>query len=73
MPDILTLVDGFDPEQQATALQVLDAVSRPLTVREIEAMLRKGGLSRSRAVKVAGCVKNYSIIAVIGPEDRDNG
>lgn len=68
MSDVRTLVEAMNPAEQAVAVKVLDAVSRPLQVREIEALLRHGGVSRSRAVKIASAVKGFNIIAVAGPE-----
>ena len=68
MPDIYHLLDKFTPEQNTAALQVLDALSRPLGVREIENQLRRHGVPRSRAVITAASLKHLSIIAMIGPE-----
>ena len=68
MSDLHTLIEGMEGERREGALQVLDAVSRPMQVREIEAWLRgKGGVSRSRAIKLAGALKHLHIIALIGP------
>ena len=66
MSDLRTLIENYTPEQRATALQVLDMVSRPLTVREIEVLLRHGGVSRARAVKLAGTLKHLHVISIIG-------
>ena len=68
MTELEQLIDTMSEEQRDTALRVLDAVSRPLRVREIETLLRMHGLSRSRAIKIASTVKNLNIIAVAGPE-----
>lgn len=68
MADIRTLFDGFTPEQQQAALVILDAVSRPMQVREIEGALRLGGVPRSRAVKLASTLKHFHVIALMGPE-----
>ncbi|WP_170005027.1 hypothetical protein [Pseudopontixanthobacter vadosimaris] len=73
MADIRTLVEGMTPEHKQVALQVLDACTRPLQVREIEGLLRHGGVPRSRAVKLAGTLKHFAVIAVIGPEADDHG
>lgn len=70
MSDLHQLIETFTPEQHEAALQVLDAVSRPLTVREIEALLRSHGVPRSRAVIVASSIKKLSIVALMGPEDN---
>lgn len=72
MPDIRALIDTYTPEQRTAALEILDACTRPLQVREIEGFLRLGGVPRSRAVKLAGTLKHLNVIAVIGPE-RDHG
>lgn len=66
-------VEAMTPEQREGAIEVLDALTRPLTVREIETFLRKGGVSRSRAVKIAGTVKHWHIVALMGPEGNNNG
>ena len=73
MTDLHTLIDSMEGERREGALQVLDAVSRPMQVREIEQWLRyKGGVSRSRAIKLAGTLKHMHVIALMGPE-ADNG
>ncbi len=68
MADLHNLIGAMTPEQQQVALIVLDAVSRPLTPREIEGALREHGVPRSRAVILATSVKRLHIIAVVGPE-----
>ena len=67
MTDLIKQIDAMPSEQRAGALAALDALTRPLTVREIEAFLRKGGVSRSRAVKLAGTLRHWHIIALLGP------
>jgi hypothetical protein len=57
------------PEHLATATQVLDLLSRPLSPREIEHALRAHGVSRSRAVIVAASLRKLNIIALVGPEE----
>lgn len=68
MTDIRALIETFTPEQREAALEILDACTRPLQVREIEGLLRLSGVPRSRAVKLAGTLKHVHVIAVIGPE-----
>ena len=68
MTDIVNLVEALNDHDKAVAVQVLDAVSRPLQAREIEGMLRKVGVPKPRAVILASSLKRFSIIAVIGPE-----
>lgn len=68
MTELRDMFDTFTPEQNEAALMVLDSLSRPLTVREIEAQLRANGVPRSRAVIVAASIKNLNIIAMIGGE-----
>ena len=68
MSDIREAFESYTPEQRAAVLETLDSVSRPMTVREIEGALRLGGVSRSRAIKLAGTLKHFHIIAVAGPE-----
>ena len=72
MTDMAELVESMTLEQRKGALVAMDAFSRPLTMREIEAALRRKGLSRSRAVLVAEAVKRLAIVALIGPEVQEN-
>ena len=67
------LIDTLDDTHRATALQVLDTLTRPMTPREIEGALRHAGVSRSRAVKLASTLKHFSIVAVMGPEGGERG
>ena len=70
MSNLHDLIASMEGERLEGALQVLDALSRPMTVREIEGWLRhKGGVSRARAVKLAGTLKHVNVIALIGPEN----
>ncbi|QQN74829.1 hypothetical protein [Croceicoccus sp. YJ47] len=66
MTPLHELIEGLEGEARAAALKVLDMVSRPLTVREIEVLLRHGGVSRARAVKLAGTLKHLNVISIIG-------
>ena len=68
MADLHALIEGMTPEQQATALVILDAVSRPMTAREIEGVLRTNRVSRSRATILASVLKGWHVIAMMGPE-----
>ena len=70
MSNLHDLIASMEGERRAAALEVLDAISRPMTVREIEGWLRhKGGVSRARAVKLAGTLKHVHVIALLGGED----
>ena len=68
MSDLSQIVAAMTPAEKAVAVRVLDAISRPLQVREIEKLLRAKGVPRPRAVKLAGTLKGFHIIAVAGPE-----
>lgn len=68
MTDIVRLVSEMSDSEKAVAVRVLDAVSRPLTVREIEAMLRCARVSRSNAKKLSAVLRPFKLIAVVGPE-----
>ena len=68
MPNIHQMLDTFTPDQNRAALQLLDALTRPLTVRDIEGQLRRHGVPKSRAVITAASLKGLAIIAMIGPE-----
>lgn len=68
--DLVARIEAMSDDERRGALIALDAVSRPMTVREIEGWLRhKGGVSRMRAVKLAGTLKHVHVIALIGGED----
>lgn len=69
MTDLVAMVEAMPPAEQAVAAKVLDACSRPLTAREIEAALRKHGVPKSRAVLFGASLKSLAIIAVVGSED----
>lgn len=68
MTDIHALIDSFTPEQQQAALQILDCISRPLTVREIEGAMIGRGVSRTQRKIVSKAVEPLHIIALVGPE-----
>ena len=68
MPDLLALVDAMPSEQRKGAIAVLDALSRPLTVREIEAAMIGKGVSRSQRKILSKAVEPLHVIAVVGPE-----
>lgn len=67
---IVDLVESMSPVERKAALTALDAVTRPLTVREIEKALRFAGMPKSRAVMVSSALKmcKINIIAVTGEE-----
>ncbi len=62
------LLDTMTGDRLDGALTALDAVSRPLEVREIEKALRLQGVPRSRAVIIATSVRKLGIVAVVGSE-----
>lgn len=68
MPDLIAMVEAMDPAEQAIAAKVLDACSRPLTAREIEAVLRDGGVAKCKAAKLANVLRHFVIIGMVGPE-----
>ncbi len=68
MADLHALIDGMTPEQKETAIVILDAVSRPMTAREIEGVLRSSRVTRSRATILASELKRWHVIAMFGPE-----
>jgi hypothetical protein len=71
MSDSLAIVAGSPPAERDTACKVLDACSSPIKVREIEALLRSHGIPKSRATKLAGTLKGFHIITLVGPEADD--
>lgn len=68
MTDVRSLIDTFTPEQTMAALAVLDSVSRPLTVREIENAMAGRGVSRTQRKVIAKAIERLHIIALVGPE-----
>lgn len=68
MADLQVMIEAMTPEQKETAYAVLDAASRPMTPREIEAVLRTNRISRSRATILASVLKGWHVIAMMGPE-----
>ena len=71
---LIEQIEAMPPAQREGAIAVLDHFTRPLQAREIERFLRTGGVPRARAVKLAGCLKHWGIIAMLGPEpEGDHG
>ena len=68
MTELRDMIAAFTPEQNEAVLKVLDALTRPLSVRQIESALKAKGVPRSRAVIMAASVKDLHIIAMIGGE-----
>jgi hypothetical protein len=71
MSDLIAIVAGLPPAERDAACKILDACSRPIRVREIEAVLRSHGFPKSRATKLAGTLEGFHIIAFVGPVDDD--
>lgn len=70
MAGLASLIEGMDGERREGALAVLDHLSRPMTAREIEARLRRGGISQARAAKIAAAVAGWHIVALIAPSEK---
>lgn len=68
MANLIETIEAMAPAQREGALAVLDAVSRPMTPREIEAILKTSRVTRSRAVILASELKGWHVIALMGPE-----
>jgi hypothetical protein len=69
--DLVARIEAMSPDERRGALIALDAVSRPMQSREIEAALFCKGTSRSQRKAIVAAVKRFNIIAVIGPETDD--
>ena len=69
--NLVATIEAMTPEERRGALIALDAVSRPMLPKEIEAALFCKGTSRSQRKAIVGAVKGFNIIAVIGPETDD--
>ena len=70
MTGLTDRIMAMGTEARSAALMVLDELSRPLQAREIEAALRRHGVSKSRAVIIATSIRKLNIIAVVGSEGR---
>ncbi|EPR08451.1 hypothetical protein M527_09895 [Sphingobium indicum IP26] len=68
MNPITEQLAAMGPQALEGALIALDAVSRPLTVREIEAAMIGKGVSRSQRKILSKAIERLHIIAVVGPE-----
>ena len=62
------MIEAMTDAERKGAIAVLDRLTRPFTVREIEAHMRKAGLSRAQSEKAARHLRAFHIIAMIGPE-----
>ena len=67
--ELRAILEAMSPSERKGALAALDAVSRPLTPKEIEGQLRYRGCSKSQATKLASALRPLRIIAVVGGED----
>lgn len=68
MNTITEQLAAMGPQALEGALLALDTVSRPLTVREIEAAMLGKGVSRSQRKILSKAIERLHIIAVVGPE-----
>lgn len=68
MADLVRLLEAMPADERRGALVVLDAISRPLTPKEIERLLRDHWVSKSQAVQIAGVLKRFNIIAIVETE-----
>lgn len=71
---VRTLLDTLpaipEPTVRAAALELLDRVSAPLTVRQVERALRSYGVSRSHSVTLANVLRRFTIIAIKEKESK---
>ena len=65
---MVALIEGMTDEQREGAIAVLDMLSRPLTVREIEKIMVGKGVSRTQRQILSKCIEPLHIIALVGPE-----
>lgn len=68
MNPITEQLAAMGPQALEGALLALDTVSRPLTVREIEAAMIGKGVSRTQRKILSKAIERLHIIAVVGPE-----
>lgn len=64
------LIGALQPDQRAAALAALDALTRPMSIREIDRALI-GRLSRSGRRDLLAALKPVRIIAIIEEEEKD--
>jgi hypothetical protein len=60
----LDQLTAASPKVRAEALRLLDQVSAPLDVREIEHALRQYGVSKSQRTVIANALAHLDIIAI---------
>jgi hypothetical protein len=65
MTDLVDLLEAMPVDQRTGALKVLDAIRRPLTVREMETALRDRWVSKSQATAIANVLKRFEVIAIV--------
>ncbi|QNE04684.1 hypothetical protein [Croceicoccus marinus] len=68
---VLEAIEKMSPEQRQGALEVLDLLSRPLTMFEIDAAMIGRGITRSQRRIVSRAVAKLHIIALAGPEKAE--
>ena len=56
---------GLTDRERGRVLAALDAMSRPLTVREIDHAMARAAVSRTHRRKVMGALKGVQIIALV--------
>lgn len=64
----LDTLNDATPAVRAESLRLLDEISRPMTVREIEKALQAAGNSRSWSKRMANQLRGIAIIAIIAEE-----
>ena len=62
------MLAGFTPDQRIAALQVLDALTRPLKRGEVEGLLRRAGVQHAKASKIAAALSQVDVVAIVGSE-----
>lgn len=68
MTDLVEMIEAMEPGRKEGALIVLDALTRPLTIREIERAMIGKGVSRSQRKILSKAVERLHVIALVGPE-----
>lgn len=57
---------GLEGAELAGALKVLDRISRPLEVRELDTLFAKAGVSRTLRKPAIRALQGVAIVAVVG-------
>ncbi|MES2001576.1 MAG: hypothetical protein V4444_04605 [Pseudomonadota bacterium] len=73
MNELFRKIATMTTEQREGALMALDAISRPMTIREIEAAMVGRGVPRTQRKVLSKAVERWHIVALLGPTNQEGG